>query len=274
MNAKQVANYWQELAKDAGLDEAQTKSVAEVLGTDKVSATFAEKFMPVADHHRTLDQAKGELKTKFDEAQAKAQQYEKWYQEQATPALQQVNTIMQDYEKYKDLYGPLEEGAQGNPNGNPTGKLPDNVVTKSDLEAQLANERAQLNQNWSNLWEKGLDFSADYQELTGKRFPAADYRKFAQEHPEQSLEQSYAQFTAEAREQKSKAEREAWEKDKREEIERDVRSRYNVPAEDKPSESHPFFGPKDKELKDLDPQEVKDGARAAFTTSWGEAGGQ
>lgn len=268
MNATEFKQYWQELAEGAGLSEDQKRAVSEVLGTDKVSAAFAEKFLPVSDHHRTLDKVKGESKAALDEAQQKAKQYEDWYTTQAKPAYDQMLTTAEQYAKYKELYGDLP-GDGGQTNNQPV-KLPDNVVTREDLDRIVAVQ----NDQFSNLWEKGFEFAAKYQGVTGKQFPASEFKKFAldESHRHLPMEASFEQFMKPHYEAKEKADREAWEKAKLEEIERNVMSRHNVPPDTKPSEPHPFFSPKPEKFKDLDNQGLKQNAKTGFLTGWGEGG--
>lgn len=277
MNAKEFQTYWQELATGAGLSEDETKRVGEVLGNEKVSAAFVEKFMPVADHHRTLDKVKGESKTELDQAKLAAKRYEDWYKNKALPAHNQAKSYIDSLQKYRDLYGPLGENKKPDANG----KLPDNVVTKEDLVKQFGEYQARMSRQTADLWETTAEIANRYQGVTGKPFPAKEFRSFAEQKAEEdrqngraprSLDDYANEWMSPLVEEKQKAERTEWEKNKEQEIEQKLRSRLDVPPDTSPSEPHPFFSAPNKDLKDMDQQEIAAHRRQAFTTGWGEAG--
>jgi hypothetical protein len=268
MKTEEVTKYWQELADGAGLSAEQMKAVSEVLGEEKVSKAFVEKFMPVADHHRTVDKVKGDSTKQLEEAQGKLTQYQEWYEKQAKPAYDQVLTNMQEYNRYKETYGPLENGDKG---GDKGGNNNDNVLTRDDLEKTVSERTAALNSQWSDMWTFGIDAADDFRDKYGKRFPVKEFRKFAEEK-QLPLEVAYKEFEAPFLAEKEKADRENWEKKKAEEIERDLRSKLNAPSEDIPSEPHTFFDRKAPE-KDADPVQEKVNSKSGFLAGWGGQAG-
>lgn len=130
--AKDWKQYWQELAKKTGLSEEDTQAVLAVLGKEAVSKTFSEGFVAVSEHHSTIDKAKQEWQAKQEAAEARALEWKKWYEEQGKPAYETNLRGINDLQKYRDLYGALDDSvAKGDKTKAASG---DQMLTRKDIE--------------------------------------------------------------------------------------------------------------------------------------------
>ncbi len=64
-----LRKYWQEIATKAGLSADGIAAVSDTLGDEAVARAFRQAFVPVAEHHSTLD----EMRTSVDAERAKLQ---------------------------------------------------------------------------------------------------------------------------------------------------------------------------------------------------------
>ena len=273
MAKRNLSEYWQEMAAKAGLSEAQIKAVGESLGDETVAKAFAEAFVPVPDHHSTLDKKKSEYEKQVQEALEKTQQYTEWYEKQAKPAYEQNLKGVSSLARYQELYGPLDaEGNSGTDNGNEHKQttMPANTLTKEEFEEKMR----EFGNATVTLTKSAMRVAGDY--LHRFKEPMSDEQLTDLENVATSnglsLDKAYEMWISpRVKEAEMEALKTKYEREKEEAV-RDALSQRNLPVDSSPPE-HPFFNPTKVE-KDATPQDVRQQGKDAFMkafTSWGDA---
>ena len=257
--ATDIKQYWQELAKKAGLSDEMAKPVLEALGQEAVAKAFNEGFKPMPDYSRDLDGVRD--RTKVETAAAVKAQYDEWYQRTALPAYQEHLKAVELTKKYQETYGPLDST---NPNpGNNGNAAHESVFTKKEFEEAMA---AKL-QAWSSDLLTVNRHSLDYYHRFKEPLDVGAVAKFAQEKGIASVDEAYRQYTAPKTAEIEKTALEARIKSEREEAVRDYASKHQLPVAPRARDPHPLF----------DRTAVKDGtdperaSRDAFMEGWSKA---
>ena len=263
-----LSQYWQEMAAKAGLDEAQVKAVAESLGDETVAKVFKEAFVPVPDHHSTIDRQKTDFQQRLEAAQADGRRLTEWYEKEAKPAYEQNLGGVQSLKQYQELYGPLDGTANSfHNNGTPRNDAPVNTVTRDELE-KMFRERDEAT---VVLTKTAMRVSGDYAHRFKEPMSAeniAELEKVAVDN-HISLDKAYELWIApKVADQKESAMKAKFETEKAEAV-RDALSQRNLPVDSKPQE-HPFFNPVKVEGEPT-PADVRARSRDAFTQGWNEA---
>jgi len=135
--AKTVDNlqkYWQEIATKAGLAPEAVASIGQTLGDESVARTFRQAFVPVAEHHSTLDEMR-------NRTTAREAELNDWYQNSAMPAYQANLGGIERLRQYESLYGDIS-GQGGNLGTTTEGFLRNKEDLDKYLEDKLRAERA------------------------------------------------------------------------------------------------------------------------------------
>lgn len=256
--------YWQELAAKKGIPAEKVQAIAEVLGDEAVAGAFSEGFKTLPDYSRDLDKVRDEWKPKAE----KADQWEKWYNEQGKPAYETNLAGIKALQKYQELYGALPEGDVA-PSPKPNGQV-SNGLTKEELTKALQEQAA----SFVALTKQATRISAQHLSEWKEPLDFDQLEKFAVEGRYADLNQAYKDFIEPRRTERQQKEFDDKLKQRYEEGLREGRSRAEVPGSGggEPSEPHPFFDRKQPAEK-LSPSQAEEAARASFVQLWNESSG-
>lgn len=263
-NSKELTEYWQELAKKAGVPDDRAKVIMEALSDEAVSKAFTEGFRTSPEYNRGLDKNKSEWEGKLTESQQKAEQLEKWYKEQANPAYEENLKGISTLKKYQEQYGPLDDNTPVN-NGNDP---PKNVLTREQLEEELSNRDSRF----VDFTKQAMLISSDYTHRFKERLTQEDLDKLEQVALKEGipLARAYESWTApRIREQEIEATNVKHKKETEEAV-RDALSQHNLPVDGKPREHHPFFNTSKIEGEPPSDADKRSHSRDAFLKAWGE----
>jgi hypothetical protein len=264
MTATEMTEYWQGLAKKAGLSDEQTQAVTASLSDETVAKTFTDGFRSAPEYNKGLDKNRTDYDGKVAEANDRATKLESWYETEARPAYEQNRQGTATLQKYQELYGALD----GEPDPKPAPKPEVNAVTREEFdkamqqrghetvdfvtEATLAGgdyahrfkkpmSRDQIKEITKLAGDKGIPYGDAYDMWVGP-----DIRKLEVD----ALEAKHKKDTEEAV--------------------RDALSAHNLPVDPKQAEFHPFNNPGTVEGKPTS-VEAQERSKSAFLTAWSEA---
>ncbi len=226
--AKDTLQYWQEIAKKAGLPEDQAK-VLEAIAANEV---VQNAFVPRPEYSRQLDEATGKYNTLVQQNA----EYYKTEMQKTAERQQMVDQYAAQAQRYRDLYGELEPGVTPQQRVTTPAFDASQYISKSDYDAALKRIEGQS----LFVIKEGLKASQDYMANFGKPLDIDALEKFAVEKG-LPINQAYREFVApelEAKQNSSFAEKL---KQAREEGAADALSRANVPIDARPRESSPFL---------------------------------
>lgn len=239
-----LREYWQGIAKKAGLTDDEAKAVEEFLGNDKVAKVFENGFVMRPDYSRDLDKQRDKLSGELDEVKGKNQKLVEWWEKEAQPAYQANLQGVESLKRYVELYGDLPDD-----NGKPVGKPNPDTLTQKQLDEALAVQ----GQNMVNLTKMAMRIGSDYLHRFKEPMSEEELAKLEKLAVDSQipLDKAYDMYIApRVREQEVEALTAKHEKDKADAV-RDALSKHNLPVDPKPPEFHPFFnrpdapGPKD-----------------------------
>lgn len=231
-NVEDITKYWQKVVKDQGVPQEQADAVLKLLSDEAAGKAFAQAFVPQSDYSRDLDKARDEWKGKADEALAKVNQYNDWYEKTAKPATEQYAKTADRLKKYEETFGALEDGARQ--------QVPPDVVTKKDLEEWTQRSA----QNTARVMKDLSSVTVDHFKRFGDTLDVEALEKFAVEN-NLPIRQAYDSMIQPRLRERETADWEAKVKAAKEEGARDYASRHQLPVDPKPTESHPFFDRKE-----------------------------
>ena len=189
MAKQDLDTYWRGLAAEAGLSDEEAAAIAESLGNEKVRTAFSKAFVREPDFQAGLAKNRDEWQGKVDIAAAESKKHLEWYEKEAKPVFEQGVKNIQSLAEYKELYGDLDgEGNRGNPD---TPKLPENVITRDDLEKALRDQGQQTVLLMKTVRRVGDDYFHRFKEP----LPVDDLEKMAHES-HLPLDQAYDKFIA------------------------------------------------------------------------------
>lgn len=194
-----LKKYGQELAKKAGLNEEQVKTLLEAFDNE----TIREGFVMRPDYSRDLDKAAAKAKDKA-EKDAKAF-YDNWWSTEAKPAYDKAIALQEQYAKYKQLYGDLEQQNlnDGNNNKPPAG------MTQEQIDKLISDKLAGVNENYSRTLKEAMRISTQHLKDYGEILDPEELEKFAAEHKYTDIPTAYQNFVAPKLKEKEEA---AWQK--------------------------------------------------------------
>lgn len=253
-----LKQYWQELAKKAGLSDEKAKAVLDALGDETVHKAFAEGFVPTSHYHSTLDKQKGEYEGQLKAANEKLTGYDKWYRETAQPAYTQYQQAFQNLKRYEELYGPIENNADARRAATATGLTKEEVqkmLEQRDVAyASLSKDIAYATTDYLQRFKEPLDMDALEKYAIEKNLP---------------IRQAYKEFVNPKLEEARTTEFEAKLKAAREEGARDALSKHKLPVDTKPREiTGSFWDRKVVEAEKMTPNQQERHSREAFFEGW------
>ena len=229
-----LKQYWQELAKKAGVSEDKMKAISEALGDDTVAKAFKDGFVETPTHHSTLDRMKGEWEGRATKAETEAASVRDWYAKTAKPAFDQFGTLTQQLQAYQQTYGAIDGAGDVRRAAEATG------LTKEQVKEIIDAERAQQNQGVVSLMKDMAVVTSDYQQRFKEPVDVDALEAFAIKSG-LPLRQAYKEFIAPKVEEQRNSEFDAKLKAAREEGARDALSKHQLPINTQPKEAHPFF---------------------------------
>ena len=229
-----LKQYWQDLAKKAGVSEEKMKAISEALGDDTVAKAFKDGFVETPTHHSTLDRLKGEWEGKATKAEQDATALRDWYAKTGKPAFDQFGTLTSKLQAYEQTYGAIDGAADVRQAAHATG------LTKEQVEAIVSEKESARNQGVVNLLKDVSYVTADH--LTRFKEPVdIDALEAFAVKSGLPLRQAYKEFVNPKVEEQRNTEVEARVKAAREEGARDALSKHQLPVETRPKEAHLFF---------------------------------
>lgn len=210
MNAREYAN---QLAKEAGLDETQSKALADVFANDKI----ANGFIPRPEFSRALDGKDAEVKKIRDDAAA-------YYAQETARAARNQEVV----QRYIDTYGelPSEGAARAGVPGAQAALDASKYISRDDYQKEIQRVESQS----LFVVKEGIKAASDYLHRFGKPLDIDALEQFAVEKklPINLAYQEMIKPEVEARQTSSFEERL---KAAREEGARDALSRVKIPVD-------------------------------------------
>lgn len=265
MTAQEIAAYWQELAKKAGVPEERVKAVVEALSDETVSKAFAEGFLTQPEYNRGLDKNKSEWESKVQEASAQAVKLNDWYEKEAKPAYEQNLHGIDTLKKYQELYGALDGTGDSKTNGDP----PKDVLTRTELNEELRKR----DQNVVDLTKTAMRISSDYTNRFKEPMSEEKLNELEKLAVDNSipLGKAYEMWIAPRVNTMEREALEAKYEKKTVEAVADALSQHNLPVGSAAPEYHPFFN-RDKVEGELSEVDKRSRSKEAFTKGWNEQG--
>ena len=234
-----LKQYWQELAKKAGVSEEKMKAISEALGDDTVAKAFKDGFVETPTHHSTLDRMKGEWEGRATKAEQEAASVRDWYSKTAKPAFDQFGTLTQQLQAYQQTYGAIDGAGDVRRAAEATG------LTKDQVEEILKANSAQKDQAYVNLSKDIAYVTMDHFQRFKEPVDVDALEAYAIKSG-LPLRQAYKEFVAPKVDEQRNAEFDAKLKAAREEGARDALSKHQLPINTRPKEAHPFFDRSEK----------------------------
>jgi hypothetical protein len=259
MAKKTVENlreYWQEIATKAGIDPTVAATIGDSLGDESVARAFRQGFVPVPEHHSTLDEVRGS-------ADAHKAELDKWYNDQALPAYQTNVGGIERLRQYEALYGELDPSTTTRSQAADLG-----FQNKAELDKYLDDKLRAQQQGFVGLAKVTPRLTLDYYNRFKKVLDLDEIEKISvKEGLPPDL--AYERFIAPEVEAQRKMDFDAKIKEAREQGERDAVSKYHLPVETTQREASPFFDrsmPTPKEP--MSPMDEDRASRSAFNEGW------
>lgn len=248
-----LRQYWQEIATKAGLPEDKVSAISGVLGDESVARAFRQGFVPVPEHHSTLDQMKNRVTSR-------EQELNDWYQRVAVPAYQSNLSGIEKLRQYESLYGEIDGSATNNP-GAETMNL-----TPEEIDRRLEEKLRARDQAFVGLVKAIPRMSFDYYKRFGEVLDSDAVEKIALENG-LPPDLAYERYIAPKVEAQRSVELEAKIKAAREEGYRDALSKSHLPVDSTPRDSNPFFEREEPKPGTSDLEQDR-GSRQAFLEGW------
>lgn len=236
-----ATEYFAQLFKSAGLNEAEFTSVVEKLTKHDKLGPELDKLVKTAteDYNAQLGRVRS-LETEATTLKQKAQELNDWYGK-ANPEYQRAMTEL------ARVQGELVKLGGGGSTGAGDGNGDGEVVSKKDLDAILRDrdvayasvikDTARMASRHAAQFHEELDVDA-VEKIAGEK--------------KLSITAAYSEYIRPRVEQQDKEAKEKWKTDTREEIERDVRSRYKLPVDAAPPATAPIFDQSRQKPTNLD----------------------
>ena len=259
MTTAEAKAEFEKLAKENGIPDDQVSVLLQAFSNEKFAAAVGNGYTRHSEYSSALDKAKN--------AEKKAQEYEKWYTEQAAPAMGWAKTAAERLQQYEDKFGSLDNATAGE---------------KAAAAAVAGISEEKLNKTLETRMNALSSAFVDYERTMGNlremhrdqfksRLPVDDLEKFMRENKITDLERGYELFTKPKLEEVRKNEREEERKRDREEWEKDFRSRNAMPKQQVAEKTTVFEDLKKiQHSKDFDKDEAEANARSAFLNGWNE----
>lgn len=254
----EAKQYFEQLANEAGLDEASKQAILGSLGKEK----FAKGVLDGLARHDEMSSAMDKARNAEQQAAAKISEYQKWYSDVATPAVAKANQIQADLDRYRTTYGDLSAGPTGG-NPDPAEAFKGKFASPKDVE-NIGNTAVQV--------AKALSWiQADHLKRFGDVVDPDEFEKFAVSRglpPKQAYQEFIAPKVAEkAAKEKAQADEAHANalKAAREEGIREGMTRKQWNGET--SRTTDVYG-RDKESLKQTPEDAEEGAKAAFLDEW------
>ena len=202
-----MKKYAAELAKKAGLDEEQAKTLEALMDNDTIKNGFVARPNYSADldsiKAKTAEEAKASAYT-----EAKAF-YDKWWNETGEPAYKQSQAVVEKYAKYRELYGDLDgsvsgTGMHGN-GGNGNGRQ----LSTEDVEKLLQERLAATNSAYINTTKQAMRVTGRHLKEFGEVLDPDELETFATRNGYTDIGKAYDAYVAPRREAKQQEEWEA-----------------------------------------------------------------
>lgn len=258
MTVVEAKAHYQKLAQDAGLSKEETDAVVKAFDNEKFGKG-------VADGHKRND----EFSRAMDGVAAEKKRLQDWYEKEELPKYQRYNEGLGALEKYRELYGDLNDD-QGLNNGGGRDRNRDGGagMTKDEVDKYLEEKLKQRDGAYVGLTKTAVRISADYTKRFGDVLDVDAVEKLALERG-LPLDQAYKEFIA----PKEQAATEARHKDEIEkaktEAVRDFQSRMKLPIDSKPKEAHPFWDRKSPEAGKTEMDQDQN-SRSEFMKGWND----
>lgn len=211
--AQSAKDYFSQLFRNAGIDEATASTVITALSHEKVAGD-ADRIVKIAteDYNAQVGRVQS--------LQQRMGEYERWYQ-----------TALPEYQQMKSELDALKAG------GNPTPSIDlSRVVTKDDL-LKYDQERAA---KFAAVQMDTAEIVTDYVTRFGRRLDLREVDKIAQEQ-NLPIKAAYDAYIRPDLEKKQNEELEARIKREREQAVQEFSSRHKLPVDPAPTESAPIF---------------------------------
>ena len=259
MTAAEAKQEFEKLARDNGLSDDQVKAVLQAFDNEKFAGGVAAGYTRHSEYSRALDKTK--------DLEGKLVNVEKWYNEQAVPALTNLQQVQANLSKYEALYGKLDDA----PPGDKRAAAAAAGISREELDKILEQRTNALTAAVVDYERLMGDIRLGHFQRFNEVLPVKEMEKFMRENQITDLERGYELFAKPRVAELDKAAQTKREKEMREEIERDIRSRYKLPAEPKPPATTPFEDLANaRASKDYNEHEADQKARSAFLDSMRE----
>lgn len=253
--AKALVKSWGEKAK---LDEAGMKALLE---NDEILEDARNHLARHDEMSSGIDRAQNEAKTKLDE-------YTKWYNDVAQPAVAESNKIKAQHARYKDQFGDLDDVAGPTGNGNPKFASKQDVDQMAQSGVMVAKQLAFITSDYNSR------YGAKYGFMTPEQLD--EFEKFAVSRGRPPLD-AYREWVApkereisEAKQAAEKTETEARIKAAREEGFKDGQTRGRQYQGESTRQNSDVFGrdPEAVKLAKTNPDDADAAGDKAFLDAW------
>jgi hypothetical protein len=245
-----LQRYWQDIATKAGLSQEQADLISESLADQNIAKAFRQGFVPVPEHHSTLDTLKAST-------EAREQELNKWYNDTALPAYQANVAGIDRLRQYESLYGNLDPNSVHPAAGNP-----------GNIEELLERKLRERDQSYISLMKVIPQMSLDYYKRFNEPLDMDAVEKIALKEglPPQLAYERYIQPKVEER---RKAEYDAALKTAREEGYREAVTKHHIPVSTTPKDSLTLV--RDEKAGPPMSQQVEEqNSRNAFMEGWND----
>ncbi|HLZ39404.1 MAG TPA: hypothetical protein VKQ11_00485 [Candidatus Sulfotelmatobacter sp.] len=260
MTAAEAKKEFAKLAKEHGLSDEQQTAVLQAFENEKFAGAVATGYARHSEYSSALDK-----KREFEE---KLATYEKWYKEQATPAIQFANSKLTALEEYEKRFGKLDDESTPGEKKAAAGAA---GLTREEIEKLLEQRNNALSGAFVDYERTMGDIRDEYRDTFGKRLPVGELEKFMREQKITDLQVAYERWTKPQLEEVRTKQREEERKKDREEWERDFRSRNKMPSEQRPEPTTVLEDlTKIRHQKDYNENAQNEEAKEAFLSSMRE----
>jgi hypothetical protein len=263
-----IQEYWEQVAKKAGLADEQIGQVAALLGDEKVSKAFSDNFKMLPDYSRGLDEVRD--KARSEGAKSKEDEYKSWYNDTKTK-YDQYTSSLATLEQYKKVYGPLEgakQHRQAVQQGSGFTQEQLDQIIEERLSKDLDERFRQRDQSYIDL----LEIRERHMQTFKEPLATKEFESFWREHPELgNMNTAYREFVTPRIEERREAETADKLKAAREEGLRDGLSQQNAPGAHGRKGFSPLFD-RQTEIDKMGDLEKEQHSRAAFLEAMQEAG--
>jgi hypothetical protein len=221
--------------------ELMTSALAEAgLNDDQVTTALTKIY----SHDKLSPKLNALVKTATEDYNAqvgRVKQYQDWYPK----AQAEYDRMAGEYNKAMEELNAFRSGHAA-PNFDPT-----NYISREELARMLLQERAGAGERFASVIKDTASITARHVARFKEEPDINAIDKIAMEQ-NLPLAAAYDKYIEPRVKEQEKAANEQWKKDQREEIERDLRSRYQLPAEQVPAEQSPLLRKTAEPPKDMD----------------------